>query len=763
MAFNTAITGIKASQIELDVTGSNIANASTVGYKSSRTEFADIYTTVAVGAGSTNTTGAGVTVTDIAQNFTAGTIEFTNNNLDLAIDGSGFFVLDDGQGGSTYSRSGGFELDKDGNVVSKNGKYLQGYGLDEAGNQLPVGNMAVSEKENPPNATDRVSLELNIDDRKDPSDLLRPYDPDTSATFTYSTSIPTFDSLGNENTIKIDYVEQPPVREQQTVTFNDAVTASDLEFSGVTVDLDPATNDLIAGATATAAEVAASIQALETDIRNADPRVASVEVDPTDETSVLITYFASATDVEEVVINDAGAYTTGGTSSTPAAISSDADFSAVEQQAIRISAPTGAGTIQIGGVTVAVSNATTPPDTATDVINRIVANQADIIEANPSIESITADNVNGRVLINYHSDEGDVNPLTVTESITGGSTLTVGEVQSFDLTGPVTTGGDVTVGGVTVTLALGDTAIEIADKIATALNAAGSPPTGFSSASAVGTKLVVEYTGASGNVADITFVDTDSTGAAAGTISVDKSYNEAETLVAGDISHKGVYQMYAYLNGTELLDIGKEVAPGAPGSSGTPVATEPGAIIVTFDTTNGVLSTVNGASTSGSGDAPAITIAGADSADPANLIELDITGTSQFASESIVNTLSQNGYAKGDLIGISFAEDGTMVASFSNGQNTNLGIVALATFENQSGLQSVGDTEWSATLDSGQAILNPPGAGLNGLLSSGALEQSNVDLSEELVALIEAQRNFQANSKTLQTENAVTQTILQIS
>ncbi len=885
MAFNTAITGIKASQIELDVTGSNIANASTVGYKSSRTEFGDIYTTVAVGAGSTNTTGSGVTVTDIAQNFSAGTIEFTNNNLDLAIDGSGFFMLNDGQGGITYSRSGGFELDKDGNVVNKSGKFLQGYGLDSSGNQLPVGNLTVSEKENPPNATDNVDLSFNIDSREDPSDLLRPYDPDDSATFTYSTTIPTYDSLGNENTVKIDLVEQPPVRERQSITFNDATAASDLEFSGVTVDLDPSTNDLIAGATATAEEVAATIVSMESDIRNRDPRVASVEIDPENSSRVILTYFASASDVEEVAINDAGAYTASGTSSSPASISSDSDFSAVEQQSIRISAPTGAGTLNVGGVTIAVSDSTTPPDTATDVISRIVANQADIIAANPQIESITADNVNSQVLINYYSDEGNVNPLTVTESVTGGSTvttpevqsftaagtigvgaggnvdvsgvtvaladgddpsaiatkigaaleaailagtepseltgatisvsgadvtinyaagagdisdsfivltdtdstgasigpvsvdtaysqvvtpgsaLTVGEIQSFDVSGPIGTANTITVGGVDVTtLADGDTALEIADKIVAALNGSSNPPTGFLSATAVGTKVVIEYAGSAGNVDDITFADNASpTGASIGTISIDKSYNQAETLVSGDTSHQGVYQMFAYLNGTELLDIGKDVAPGAPGSSGTPVSTEPGAILLTFDTTNGVLSSVNGDTTSGSGEAPKITLSGADPADPSNLIELDITGTTQFASDSIVKTVTQDGYAKGDLIGVSFAEDGTMVASYSNGQNTNLGIVSLATFENQSGLQSVGDTEWSATLDSGQAILNPPGTGLNGLLSSGALEQSNVDLSEELVALIEAQRNFQANSKTLETENAITQTILQIS
>ncbi|TVQ72207.1 MAG: flagellar hook-basal body complex protein, partial [Oceanospirillales bacterium] len=90
MSFNTAITGLKAASTMLDVTGNNIANVATTGFKSSRTEFADIYATSVVGAGSSNTPGSGVTVSGISQDFSAGTIEFTNNNLDLAINGSGF-------------------------------------------------------------------------------------------------------------------------------------------------------------------------------------------------------------------------------------------------------------------------------------------------------------------------------------------------------------------------------------------------------------------------------------------------------------------------------------------------------------------------------------------------------------------------------------------------------------------------------------------------------------------------------------------------
>ncbi|MCD8512347.1 MAG: flagellar hook-basal body complex protein, partial [Nitrincola sp.] len=188
MSFNTAITGLKAASTMLDVTGNNIANVSTTGFKSSRTQFADLYSTAVVGAGSSNTPGTGVTVSGISQDFSAGTIEFTNNNLDLAINGSGFFQLDDGRGSVTYTRAGAFELNKDGFIVSQSGKFLQGYGLDEQGNQLPVGPLAVSEKESPPKATDNIRLSFNIDARADSSLLIPTYDKDVPGSFTYTTT-----------------------------------------------------------------------------------------------------------------------------------------------------------------------------------------------------------------------------------------------------------------------------------------------------------------------------------------------------------------------------------------------------------------------------------------------------------------------------------------------------------------------------------------------------------------------------------------------
>ncbi|WP_415889281.1 flagellar hook protein FlgE [Neptuniibacter sp. SY11_33] len=635
--FNTAVTGLKAATTDLDVTGNNIANASTVGFKSSRTEFGDIYATAVVGAGSSNVAGAGVTVTDIAQDFQAGTIEFTNNNLDLAINGSGFFQLDDGQGGTTYTRAGSFELDKNGFIVSKTGSFLQGYGLDSEGNRLPIGNLAVTQKESPPKATEEIDLSFNIDSREDAAELLPDYDKDEPGSFTYSTTVRTFDSLGNEHTIKFNMAEARPFQAQQQLT---GLVAGDT-ISGVTV-----TAAHVAELTAAAGTnlTSGTFFTALTDPVTGDPRIESLEV--TNAGDFLIRFKSEYPEPDLVQVTGTVAVT----EAPEIAANETYDFD-IPAANVPTTAPL---VLEIGGITIP---ALATGSTDDQIGAAITASEAKILDANPNVESVIYDNVNKRIRITYKAESGDITP---------------GQALSITAT-------------------------------------TGTSP-----------------------------------------------FN-APVIKDGDNSFQGVYRMYAYLNGTEQLDIGKALDPGEAGSG-----TEPGPILVKFNPSNGLLTGVNGNQFSAGAIVPSITIQGADPADSTTVIELDITNTTQFASASIVKASSQDGYTKGDLIGVTFSGTGEMVASFSNGQNQDLGVVAIATFENQSGLQPSGDTEWTATLTSGDAIVNPPGTGLNGTLQSAALEQSNVDLSAELVSLIEAQRNFQANSKTLETLNTVTQNILQI-
>lgn len=142
--------------------------------------------------------------------------------------------------------------------------------------------------------------------------------------------------------------------------------------------------------------------------------------------------------------------------------------------------------------------------------------------------------------------------------------------------------------------------------------------------------------------------------------------------------------------------------------------------------------------------------------------DLDFTGSTQFGSAFGVNDLSQDGYASGRLTGFSVAADGTVQGRYSNGQTRPQGQVALGNFGNPQGLQSLGGNQWAETSVSGQPQIGAPETGTLGTLQSGAIEESNVDLTAELVQMITAQRVYQANAQTIKAQDSVLQTLVNL-
>jgi len=138
------------------------------------------------------------------------------------------------------------------------------------------------------------------------------------------------------------------------------------------------------------------------------------------------------------------------------------------------------------------------------------------------------------------------------------------------------------------------------------------------------------------------------------------------------------------------------------------------------------------------------------------------TATAQAASAFTLRNFTQDGFAAGQLDNVSVGEDGLVTATFSNGDTQALGKVMIANFTNPSGLRQLGNSRWGITGNSGEAMVGEAGSAGLGAIQSGALEQANVDITEELVALISAQRNFQANAKAIETANALTQTIVNL-
>ena len=199
MSFRTALSGLNAASADLRTTGNNIANSSTVGFKESRAEFADVFA-VSQGGVSKTAIGSGVRLSAVNQQFTQGNIDFTGKNLDMAISGDGFFILNDG-GAPVYSRAGNFEVDRNGTVVNNQGHSLQVYPRQgEARDSFDLSrteDLRLGTSEAPPRATGRVESRLNL-----PSGAEVPteaFDINEPASFNHSTTVTVYDSLGQSH------------------------------------------------------------------------------------------------------------------------------------------------------------------------------------------------------------------------------------------------------------------------------------------------------------------------------------------------------------------------------------------------------------------------------------------------------------------------------------------------------------------------------------------------------------------------------------
>lgn len=143
-------------------------------------------------------------------------------------------------------------------------------------------------------------------------------------------------------------------------------------------------------------------------------------------------------------------------------------------------------------------------------------------------------------------------------------------------------------------------------------------------------------------------------------------------------------------------------------------------------------------------------------------MDLDFAGTTQFGSTFSVNTLNQDGFAPGRLAGFNISPDGSLVGRYTNGQSAVLGQVVLANFTNPNGLQPLGGNAWAESAASGAPLVGTPNSGGLGTLQSSAVENSNVDLTSELVNMITAQRFYQANAQTIKTQDQVLQTLVNL-
>lgn len=206
MSFQQGLSGLNAAAKSLDAIGNNVANSGTVGFKQSQAQFADVYANSLTGAGGSQI-GIGVQLATVAQQFTQGNISTTNNPLDIAINGNGFFRMDN-NGEITYQRNGQFQLDRNGYIVSASGANLTGYTANASG-VLSTGAPAplyVSTTSLPPQQSSEVTAQLTLDSTKTPL-VSASFNQNDPTTFHNATSVSIYDSLGNAHTLQTYYVK----------------------------------------------------------------------------------------------------------------------------------------------------------------------------------------------------------------------------------------------------------------------------------------------------------------------------------------------------------------------------------------------------------------------------------------------------------------------------------------------------------------------------------------------------------------------------
>lgn len=217
MSFNVALSGLNAAQKDLDVTSNNIANVNTTGFKESRAEFVDVYAASLLSSGKTKV-GDGVLTAEVAQQFSQGSIKFTENSLDLAITGNGFFatVPELNSLETSYTRAGQFKLNQDNFIVNSQGGHLLGFPVNADGTSASV-SLSTAEPIRIPTASGAPQKSSEVDIRMNLpagdsfiSSAPGNFDPEDPLTFNHSTSVTIFDSLGDSHVMTYYFIKDDP-------------------------------------------------------------------------------------------------------------------------------------------------------------------------------------------------------------------------------------------------------------------------------------------------------------------------------------------------------------------------------------------------------------------------------------------------------------------------------------------------------------------------------------------------------------------------
>jgi flagellar hook protein FlgE len=643
MSFNTALSGLNAASADLDVISNNIANAPTAGFKSASAQFSDVYANN--GGSSSIAIGMGVQMASVTQDFSNGDYTSTGAQYDFAINGDGFFTLNN-NGTLVYSRNGHFQVNAQTKELTNDfGATVVGYLADYSVNPTGtigslVGNIVINATEIAPKQTTQAAMTGNLFAQDTVKTLpfmagFTPTNPPNPNSFNYMTEELIYDSLGNEHTFSCYYVKEATVDQWQVF----------------------------------------------------------VGIDGTDVTPVA----SSQSPRPFTVVFDSKGQYIPNNPSIPPTVTSSAQVNGVTGTLGSIGSltPLTAGDLVINGISVGA--------TVADGVSSAQSNASALAIQNAinaaAIPGITTSIIPASVGL------GVYNPPTPAGAFPAGALV----INGVDL---ATLNGGAGVG-------LYPTAADLATAISTI--------PGLSATVAGGALTITATDGRNIEIA------------ANGSIPGGANFASLNVATTGDYIERGTINVAGLGAGSVI------VSGNAPLNAGL---------------TSG---TYYAQASYNSSDSISIKNWNPNNGAAVQSIALDLSGFTQYGEIGFAsNGNTQNGNSAGRYTGVTISETGVIAANFDNQQKIILGQILLSRFNNVTGLQPIGNSMWAQTTNSGNAIQGTAqGSGFGNILG-GQLEQSNVDITAQLVDLIIAQRNFQANAKSIQTEDAITQTIMGI-
>jgi len=750
------VSGLQAHQIAMDVEGNNIANVNTTGFKYSRVNFADLLSQTSkiatapqdkLGGKNPMQVGLGSQVGSITKIFKQGSIQTTDKNTDMAIQGDGFFIVS-ADGGTTYkyTRNGDFLFDAEGNFVDANGYIVQGWLRDpETGyidSTAPIQNIKIPPGlTTPAKATTLVSLKANLNSGDNITNKKSIYQLDSHHGWIDKNGDKIMDEaeIHNENNTNDTIFDIDENIYEQGQDFGSLFNASGEAFAlqegqGVWIGAADATNSQTVD-TDNATKFHAILNGVEinVDLSGSKEEKMSQIVNAINEHTTEIGVSASSNDNTLILLNDNQTGTEAKSKNIKLDIQDDDDTTLTDvsvytayqyvykKTPVNYSPPTNDSSKQYFHTTEDLRHAMqTNFRLHTDYDGDGSSEKNDGVEVTVNEEGkFQVTNPSGDAFNeNDKTDDGDDTNDDDVDNTDGSTGNNDTNIDDYDLTISVTK--------------LTDKNNDIAsnDRFADTMAALqGNLPSGN------GVRASQQITAAT-HAASIDIFD---------------SLGSKHTL-----RYEFTKMRYTDDGGTEWQ---MKITVPKPGDINGGI--EPKNIVMGSVKFNSDGSLQNYSPTS-------ITFTANNGSTPNQSIVIDLgkfgdfDGMTSFDNTSSTSGISQDGYPGGDLNGIRIDETGTLIGSFTNGRSFGLAKVAMANFANNEGLESDGGNTFIQTSNSGDPIIGAAATGKRGFVQASSLEMSNVDLSRSLTQLIIVQRGFQANSKTITTSDQMLQTLLQL-